>query len=211
MNCPKSLKGIADTTSGFTYYTTLTTINFFSSTTIFAGCLSIYPESSGATTVRARANDTDLTTTAISGPISMWGQPVVVEFQQKDLTLFSTSASTSSTSSGTASPSATTAQPAVTSTGSPTPSTNPKSGLSTGAQAGIGVGVAIVALILLAIAAFFLRRKRKAGQKPNNESENKVELPTNESRPGELHADHLFQYDHYAKGSTRQGPVSELA
>jgi LPXTG-motif cell wall-anchored protein len=215
MNCPKSLKGIADTTSGFTYYTTLTTINFFSSTTIFAGCLSIYPESSGATTVRARANDTDLTTTAISGPISMWGQPVVVEFQQKDLTLFSTStssisSSTSSRSSGTASPSATTAQPAITSTGSPTPSTDPKSGLSTGAQAGIGVGVAIVALILLAIAAFFLRRKRKASQKPNNGSENKVELPTHESRPGELHGDHLFQYDQ-TKGSTRQGPVSELA
>ncbi len=210
MKGSKSWKGIADTPSGFSYFTTLTTINFFSSTTIFAGCLSIYPDSNGPTTVRARANDTDLTTTAVSGAITMWGQPIVVEYQQKDLTLFSTSVSTSSTSSTTASPSATTNQPALTSTGSPSPSTNPKSGLSTGAQAGIGVGVAIVALILLVIAAFFLRRKRQAGQKPNNGSENRVELPIGESKPGELYGDHRFQYDHY-QGSTSQGPASELA
>ncbi|PMD21754.1 hypothetical protein NA56DRAFT_703401 [Hyaloscypha hepaticicola] len=175
-------------------------------------CVSIYPESDGLTAVRARANDTDLTVTAISGPVTMCGQPIVVEYQQRALTLFSTSTSTSSISSSTASlsPSATTNQPAVTSTGSPTPSKNPKSALSTGARAGIGVGVAIVALILLGIAAFFIRRKRKARQKPKNGLENKVELPVGESKPRELYGDHLFQYDH-SKGSTSQGPVSELA
>jgi hypothetical protein len=177
--------------------------------------VSIYPESNGPTTVRARANDSDLATTAISGPVTMWGQPVVVEFEQKDLTLFSTSVSTSSTSSSTtASPSATTQQAVITSAVSPTPSTNPHSGLSTGAKAGIGVGVVIVALFLVGLASFFLIRKRKAGQKagqkPTNGLDGMAELPRNEINRTELHGDHLFQHDRY-KESTRQGPVNELA
>jgi LPXTG-motif cell wall-anchored protein len=206
----KSLKGVVDITSGFSYYTTLTTVNFFSSSSIiFAGCVSIYPESNGPTTVRARANDSDLATTAISGPVTMWGQPVMVEFQQKDLTLFSTSVSTSSTRSATASPSATTKQAAVTSTAPPTPGTNPNSGLSTGAKAGIGVGIAIGALFLLGVAFFFLRRKRKAGQNKTNGLEGIAELPRNEIKPKELHGDHLVQNDRF-KGSAKQGPVNEL-
>jgi hypothetical protein len=210
MNCPKILKGVVDITSGFSYYTTFTTINFFSSTTVFAGCVSIYPKSNGLTTVRARANDSDLATTAISGPVTMWGQPIVVEFEQKDLTLFSTSTSTPSTSSATPGPSATTKQTAVTSTAPPTPSTNPSSSLSTGAKAGIGVGAAVVAIFFLGIAAFFLRRNRKAGRKPTSGLGGTAELPGDETKPTELHGNHLPQYDH-PKWSSTQGPVNELA
>jgi hypothetical protein len=89
-------------------------------------------------------------------------------------------------------------------------STNPSSGLSTGAKAGIGVGVVIGALFLLAFATFFLRQKRENSQKPANRLEGIAELPRNEIKPKELYGDHLFQYDR-SKKPTGQGPVNELA
>jgi hypothetical protein len=201
----------ADIPRGFSYYTTLTTINFFeSSSVIFAGCVSIYPKSNIPTAVQARANDTDLTTTTITGPVTMWGQPVMVEFQKEDLSLFSTSTSTSS--STTASPSATRTQPAATSPVSATPSTKPNIGLSTGAKVGIGVGVAIAVLLLLGVGIFFLRRKRKARSSreiPVEPLERLGELYAEDPGPKELYDPNVTPSSGYREPA-RRGLVGEL-
>lgn len=88
----------------------------------------------------------------------MWGQPISVEFQQQDLTLFPTS---TTTTMATAQPS----QAATQGTGGPTsmvpgPASD-HSGLSSGAAAGIGIAVALCALGMIAgIIFLFLRRRR---------------------------------------------------
>lgn len=70
----------------------------------------------------------------------------------------------------TASPSSSTpisTSPTGSSTGGNLPATNtsqPSSGLSTGAKAGIGVGAAVGALVVLALIAFILLRRRKRKQ-----------------------------------------------
>ncbi len=155
--------------SSFTYFSTITTIDNFSPTSalIFAGCISTYPESSGATTVPARANASDLLpSTTVSGPLTMWGQPIEVAFRQQDLSLYTTSTS-SPVSSANAQPSSNpVTQAAATATPlppltSPTSAPSNNNSLSTGAKAGIGLGVAVIGMFLLGLALFLLWRRRR--------------------------------------------------
>lgn len=168
---------IHDLRRDYTYYTTLTTINFYSSTTIFAGCISEFPEG-GTTTVLARTGQESLVNSVVTGPVSMWGQPLVVQFKSADLSLFkdaltTSSPSTTGTTGQTSSPtdtrsrSATPSQAANNNQPSSTssldsfrPSSDNSTGLSAGAKAGIGVGVAGLALLLAAL-VFFIRRSRR--------------------------------------------------
>lgn len=157
----------------FSYYTTYSTVNAgLSSSVLFDGCVSQFPASS-STTIVARANNQDLNTTVAggNGPITMWAQPLTVQFQSNDLSLYATASSTSSSATTTRSgdvsaASATTGSTASlssasqTSTPSATATSSP--GLSTGAQAGIGVGVSLGALAVIgAVIAWWLLRRRK--------------------------------------------------
>ena len=82
--------------SGYSYYSTYSTIANFpeSGSMLFAGCVSTYA-GNGATTVSARSADSALNMTAVSGAITMWAQPITVEYQQSDASLFITSTSLS--------------------------------------------------------------------------------------------------------------------
>jgi hypothetical protein len=147
------------------------------------GCIS---EFSGTTTVSNRDN-TSLV--EVTGPLTMWGQPVSIEYQERDLSLFGTSTSTSADSSETSSggsisntallPGAASTTGGADPTGSNT-SANPIStgtatvtdegGLSTGAIAGIGVGVGLAAVTAIGALLFFFLRKRRAARAANHDS-----------------------------------------
>ena len=81
--------------SSFSYHTTHTVVDNFlpASPLMYAGCISTFPEASGATTVVARGSDDILSATVVSGPITMWGQPIEVAFQRRDLPFYATSTS----------------------------------------------------------------------------------------------------------------------
>lgn len=155
--------------SSFTYFSTITTIDNFSpaSPMLFAGCLSTW--TGGQTVVSTRSGDSEIdpsVTVTVSGPVTMWGQPIEVAIQDKDVSLFTTSTSSSITSS-TAQPSST-ASASATSTGvSPPaqsalfPSLDDSSGLSTGAVAGIAVVAVVFGVTLLALLLWFLRSRRR--------------------------------------------------
>jgi hypothetical protein len=120
---------------------------------------------------RSGADDSGLNYTTITGLVTMWGQPISVEFQQRDLTLFTTGTSTSSSVSTsistTAQPSNTIAQPYTSPTVTITPSSAPTSGLSVVATAGIAIAVAIGGFLILAsVVFFFVRRRRAAKRQP---------------------------------------------
>jgi hypothetical protein len=95
----------------------------------------------------------------------MWAQPILVELESSDLSLFVPAmATTPSPTTPTVQSSSTTRSQATEATHLTTSATNPSSssGLSTGAKAGIGVGAGIGALGAVAlIAAIFLFRRRK--------------------------------------------------
>lgn len=159
--------------SSFNYASEFSTINFFTdSSVLFMGCVSQF---SGTTTVPARGNDTDI---EVSGTITMWAQPITVEFQQRDLSLFGSSTSADGSSNPTSGGSFvdTTTLPTPTSDSSETtgsgsqPTQEPQStGLSTGAKAGIGIGAAAGALALIGGLAFFILKKRRNAAKRSGE------------------------------------------
>lgn len=162
---------LTEQNSSFTYFSTITTIDNFSPTSalIFVGCISTYPESSGVTTVPARANASDLlSSTTVSGPLTMWGQPIEVAFRQQDLSLYTTSTSAPASSANAQPSSNPVTQAAATVTSlppltSPTSAPSNNNSLSTGAKAGIGLGVAVIGMFLLGFALFLLwRRGRRA-------------------------------------------------
>lgn len=118
------------------------------------------------------------------GQVTMWAQPLTIAYQQRDLTLFSTSSSVAS--SAAASSVASSANAAISGAAaalsSPSSSDN-DSGLSTGAKAGIGVGVALGALALLGLALFLLfrRRRRQQQEAPHSAAyENQPQWPPQE-------------------------------
>ena len=145
-----------------------------------AGCISTF-SSDGTTVVRARPLSTltpfDLLVTstldgASLGQVTMWAQPLTVAYQQRDLSLFSTSSSAASSSASGSSidSSAATSSSGAASTSSAAAAQEDNTGLSTGAKAGIGVGVALGVLALLALGIFLLlrRRKRQHQMTPHN-------------------------------------------
>ncbi|KUM65827.1 hypothetical protein ACN42_g1271 [Penicillium freii] len=143
------------------------------STTTYGGCISHFPSSSSTiVTVRQVSQES----TQVNGPVTMWAQPIQIQLQASDSSLFvsatttsdttasgQTTATTSSTQTGPTSPNPATptgANPAAPGTGTET------SGLSTGARIGVGVGVGAAGLIIIAALAFWLfRRRQNKGQK----------------------------------------------
>ncbi len=111
----------------------------------------------------------------------MWAQPITVQFQEADISLYpelfrstsgaSETGSASPSSAGAAGAAATTspssqtaATTATTRSGQPTVAAPPRYGLSTSAKTGIGVGVAASILLTIGIVGFILwgKRRRKA-------------------------------------------------
>jgi len=136
---------------------------------------------------RSGLDDSGLNYTTITGVVTMWGQPISVEFQQQDLTLFTTSTSisasvstststtaqpsisagVSTSTSTTAQPSNTVAQPYASPTVTTIPSSAIASGLSIGAKAGIAIAAVIGGFLILASLAFlFLRRRSVTNRQP---------------------------------------------
>lgn len=165
----------------FSYGSTYSTINFFdSSSVLFMGCISSF---SGTTTVSARGNSSMIP--VIGSDITLWAQPISVEYESDDLSLFSVSTSATATDDGTTSgggisntatlPSNTATAPGAQQTNGTDPNTNADTntdgstsedaGLSTGAIAGIAVGAAALALAGLAGLVFFIMRKRRAARR----------------------------------------------
>ncbi|RMZ86343.1 hypothetical protein DV736_g6433, partial [Chaetothyriales sp. CBS 134916] len=74
--------------SSFSYGSTYSSINNFgSSSVLFMGCISYF---SGTTVVPARSGNTDLSSQTIfatSSPVTMWAQPITMEYRQGDLSL----------------------------------------------------------------------------------------------------------------------------
>nr|XP_023907981.1 cell wall integrity and stress response component 2-like [Quercus suber] len=162
--------------SNFNYFETYTSINFYSTSAKFAGCLSTYPSNAGYTTVLGRTGNDDLNTTSVTGPITMWAQPVSVAIASTDLSLFTTTTTSSSsqstasvgsipTSTPTSTGSVTTITPSAASnspdsaSASASASASSNTGLSGGAIAGIAIAAAIIIGALIGLAIFFRQRK----------------------------------------------------
>nr|POE74713.1 hypothetical protein CFP56_37244 [Quercus suber] len=167
--CPSS-----DTNpSNFGYTTLLSSVNLGDKTALYFGCTSTFPADAGFTTAFAEvdgfSSSLDGTTTkftSVSGPVTMWGQPITVAFQQADLAIFSpsatsTSGSTSSSSSSSSS-SSTTMSGTAAAASATTTSSSANSSLSGGAIAGIIIGAAAVLGLLIGAALFFRARRHKS-------------------------------------------------
>ncbi|PGH13258.1 hypothetical protein AJ80_06367 [Polytolypa hystricis UAMH7299] len=140
---------------------------------IYAGCTSMLPlKSSTIVTVREESGSS----TQVTGPITMWAQPITIELQSSDSSLFVSPTTTTSTTSSAQTTSATTITSiSITSgtldlsTASSTSiaSTDAKpSSLSTEAGIGVGVGVGVGGLAILAAIGLWLLRRRKVNQNP---------------------------------------------
>ena len=159
----------------YDYYTTLSTIDGgYSSTVLFQGCTSMFPSLS-TTAVPARTKQTNLSPATITGPVTMWAQPITVAYQSSDVSMYTTSTASSTGTSPTAEPNArvTTDHAAATSTSDTGSLQQPSSGLSTGAKAGIGVGAAVGAVLVIAIitSLLFWRFRKNAQQKAMRENQ----------------------------------------
>lgn len=195
--------------SGFSYYTTYTTINFYESSSIlFAGCISTYTGSGSPTSVPARDGNT-LNSTTVTGPVTMWGQPLTVEYQASDLSLFTTSTIAIATKSPASTPSTLIALPSPPAASQPAPTTinTPvsKDSLGPGVIAGIAIGIGALSIALLAVAFLLFRRKRK---------QRRSQVPI--GRMVEKPVDASYLKGHYApayepmRGELMGQPVGEL-
>lgn len=97
----------------------------------------------------------------------MWAQPIQIQLEAKDSSLFTTSSPT--TTGATPSPAdpgtpstATDPKPTQTGAGNNPTADSDSGGLSTGASIGIGVGVGMASLIVIAGLAFWLFRRHQA-------------------------------------------------
>ncbi|PYI09852.1 hypothetical protein BO78DRAFT_467656 [Aspergillus sclerotiicarbonarius CBS 121057] len=151
--------------SSFTYYTEL--VYQADGSWTYAGCLSNLPSSSS---IIVTDRESDIST-QITGPVTMWAQPIKIELQSSDSSLFVSASTTSTTSAAinttiadpASSISATTSAPAassITSGGS-------ANGISSSAEIGIGVGVGVLAAFILAGVCYLILRHRKTRRSPN--------------------------------------------
>ncbi|KIW92027.1 uncharacterized protein Z519_07009 [Cladophialophora bantiana CBS 173.52] len=195
--------------SGYSYATSFSTINFFtSSSVLFVGCLSTFE---GTTSVIARANDTDLSSTVVSGPLTMWGQPVTVEYQQKDLSLFGTTSTSSSLSipTSTTTSSTATATFSVSSGNSTSLLNKDSSDLSTGDKAGIAIAGILAVLIAVAIGVFLVRKRRDRRKRrlTNQDHESPNSMPKWARQ--ELEGDDLLDHSRQPKTKPLQFPYHQ--
>jgi beta-lactamase regulating signal transducer with metallopeptidase domain len=110
-------------------------------------------DSSTIVTVRQVSGES----TQVSGPITMWAQPIQIQLQATDSSLFTTATSTSASASNSATATAT----STSTSASGAPSSSSSSGLSQGASIGIGVGVGVGGALIIAALAFWFFRRRK--------------------------------------------------
>jgi hypothetical protein len=157
---------------------TYSSINYAATNAQFDGCISTYPAGAGYTTVLGRANNIDLNTTSVTGPLTMWAQPISVAFKQADIALFTTttsSSSSASTASVTGGPTTNTAPltstsstsstgTAISSAGNNATANYTSQGLSGGAIAGIVIGAAAIVGLIIGLAIFLVFRRRKDHQ-----------------------------------------------
>jgi hypothetical protein len=124
----------------------------------------------------------------------MWAQPITIAFQQKDISLFTTSAAASSSipASPTSPASFTTSASSSSPTISPSQTQTPNPVISTGDIAGIVVGV--VALLAIVIGALLFYQKRKAAS------------PSRNSYPVEIHNAQEGYSEATKSGHTPQDP-----
>lgn len=134
------------------------------------GCLSKFD---GTTTVSGRGNSSMIE--VIGTDLTMWAQPITVQYKEEDLSLFgitSTASGAAATASGgTISNSATLPGANPTTSSSSPANTSPvpepgreetvPTGLSTGAMAGIGIAVGLLVAGAIALVLFFILRRRK--------------------------------------------------
>ncbi|KAE8377053.1 hypothetical protein BDV26DRAFT_220396 [Aspergillus bertholletiae] len=146
-------------------YVTMTMEN---SAAIYAGCISTFPSTS-STIVTVRQDPKR--STQVKGPITMWAQPITVELQSSDSSLFVSATPTATATSFTSDVSSILPTTAHSTTALPTETANPEakssgsSGISTGAGIGIGVGAGVGGIIILtAIGLWFWRRRRRANR-----------------------------------------------
>ncbi|KAJ5691984.1 hypothetical protein N7462_001407 [Penicillium macrosclerotiorum] len=140
----------------------------FTSDSSYAGCTSILPSTSSMfVTIRQKTGDT----TEVTGPVTMWGAAISIQWEERDLTYWSSTSATTTdaTDSGVTAVSAATGAAMAASTatstataGSSADVSKSSSGLSTGAGIGIGVGVGVASVAVLAALGFwFFRRKMR--------------------------------------------------
>ncbi|KAJ6058184.1 uncharacterized protein N7446_007767, partial [Penicillium canescens] len=124
----------------------------------YAGCTSMLPsDSSTIVTVRQVSGES----TQVSGPITMWAQPIQIQLQATDASLFTTATSTSASASNSATATATSTSTSTSTSASGAPSSSSGSGLSQGASIGIGVGVGVGGALIIAVLAFWFFRRRQ--------------------------------------------------
>lgn len=179
----------------YTYTGLISTINFGdSSDRVFAGCTSSFPDGS-VTSVSGRiqfSNGNFLKSTVVTGPVTMWAQPITIKYQFKDLAIYPalTSSTVQPSSTATSLTPVPTASPApkVSSSSTPSPALGGP-GLSSGAKAGIGIGTAAVAVALLALILFFWRSRRREKTRKKNSASNTQDLQCDvpiQSRPPDV-------------------------
>ena len=140
--------------------------------------------------------------TTVNGPLTMWGQAIVVARQDKDVSLLPITTSTTSLSSTAQAASTGSQIPEQTSavTSATSLSTKQASGLSTGAKAGIVIGAVVGALFLFGLAFGLLQRRRRKVKKTS-------------MYPNEFalkHEEHKPQAELSATREGRFGEMSEL-
>ncbi|KLJ08217.1 hypothetical protein EMPG_16339 [Blastomyces silverae] len=128
---------------------------------IYAGCIKLF---SGSTIVTVRQKSAD-SSTQVTGPITMWAQPITIQLHSSDSSLFVTGTTTivSTATFPSAQPSSTAPSVSETGSGAPTSSPQPESsGLSRGAGIGVGVGIGVGGIAIFAAIGLWLWRRRKA-------------------------------------------------
>lgn len=124
----------------------------------FTGCLNTFPK--GSKTTVAEGSNGVIGTVTVTGPLTMWAQPIVIAYQSSDLSHFVTT--TTTTSAPTSTP-LTTSSPSGASL--PTTSSAPTSdsGLSRGALAGIIVSAVVLCCAFLGSLVWLILRHRRRG------------------------------------------------
>ncbi|KAJ5387398.1 hypothetical protein N7509_009939 [Penicillium cosmopolitanum] len=123
-------------------------------------------------------DSTSSSSTALSLEEHVNAYGVYIRWQSTD---FSTPASNTATTTTGATTAATTSTSTTSSTSTDSSGSSGSSGLSTGAKAGVGVGVAAGAVILIALLALFLIRRRRSKNQPPRP----IEMPTGYSQPAQ--------------------------
>ena len=213
----------------FPYTNIVSTVNGSNKTAEFFGCTSIYPASAGVTSVfvecsscgfRSELDGTTTHFTSVSGPVTMWAQPITVAFQKSDLSLFTTSSAQvtgvktgvkTTTSHSITTPTSTGGSPnssanSTSQSTGPAP-TSPASGLSNGTIAGIAIGAAALLGLLIGGAILFKRRQKSASSSSAARDTQSTQQDPMQGTYGSTH--HPKQNHVYAEGEVKYDAMGQ--